>query len=242
LSLSLDNLLVIALIFSAFRIPVELQRRVLVWGLWGALTLRGLLIATGAGLVNRFQWILYLFGAFLLFTGIRILFGREPRPDPEKNPLLRLTRRFYPVAPGLDGQKFLTRWQGRTALTPLALVLLAVESSDLIFALDSVPAVFSVTRNTFILFSSNALAIIGLRSLYFLLASAMDRFRFLPAGIALVLGFVGTKMLLDPHDAPPRWFQCVIPASTSLFVIVGIIAGAIFLSLLRPRPNRSAAP
>jgi len=235
LSLSLDNILVIALIFSAFQITPELQRRVLVWGLGGAVVMRGLLIGVGAGLVQQFHWVLYVFGGFLLVTGTRMFVSKKLAVVPEKNPLLRLVRKLFPVAPMLDGQKFFTRWEGRRALTPLALVLLLVESSDLLFALDSVPAIFSVTQKAFIIFTSNVFAILGLRSLYFLLAGAMQRFRHLPAGLALVLVFVGVKMLLDPQDRPPQWFQVAIPTAVSLLVIAGIPAGAIGWSLLASR-------
>ena len=147
------------------------------------------------------QWILYLFGAFLLFTGIKMLFV-ETEVHPEKNRVIRWARKLYPVRPQLDGQKFMTVWQGRKALTPLALVLLMVETTDLIFALDSIPAIFAVTTKPFIVFTSNVFAILGLRSLYFVLAGAIDYFRYLKVGLSLVLVFIGVKMLLDPHDQP----------------------------------------
>ena len=196
LSLSLDNVLVIALVFGAFQVAPEYQRRVLVWGILGALVMRGTMIGAGAALVQRFQWVLYVFGAFLMITGARMLFTRPTPVEPEKNLVIRLARRWFPVAPALDGQKFLTRVQGRLALTPLMLVLLLVETSDLIFAVDSVPAVFAITQKAFIVFTSNVFAVLGLRSLYFLLANAMGRFRHLKTGLAAVLVLVGVKMLL----------------------------------------------
>jgi tellurite resistance protein TerC len=238
LSLSLDNILVIALIFSAFRIPAELQHRVLVWGIIGAVTMRGIMIAIGAELVRNFSWVLYVFGAFLVFTGVKMLLAKHGDLDREKNPVLRLARKFFPVTPGLDGQNFFSRLDGRFALTPLALVLLLVETSDLLFAVDSVPAVFSITRKAFIVFTSNVFAILGLRSLYFLLAGAIGRFRYLKPGLSVVLVFVGVKMLLDPHDHEPRWYQWEISTEISLLVILLILSVSITLSVLvRPKKN-----
>ncbi len=232
LSLSLDNILVIALIFQAFRVPEEWQYRVLVWGVIGAIAMRGVMIAIGAELVQNFNWILYVFGAFLVFTGVKILFQKHSEVSQENNPVLRLARKIFPVAPGFEGQNFFTRLNGKFALTPLALVLLLVETSDLLFAVDSVPAVFSVTRKAFIVFTSNVFAILGLRSLYFLLAGAIGRFRYLKAGLSLVLVFVGIKMLLDPHDHEPAWYQFKISTAISLLVILLALSAAITLSVL----------
>jgi len=231
LSLSLDNILVIALIFTAFQVPPVLQRRVLVWGILGALAMRGAMIGVGTELVHHFHWTLYVFGAFLVLTGIKMLCAKKETVAPEKHPLLQFVRKIYPVAPQLDGQKFFTRWNGRRALTPLALVLLVVETTDLLFAVDSVPAVFAVTQKAFIVFTSNVFAILGLRSLYFLLAGAIAMFRFLTAGLSLVLVFVGVKMLIAPHNQVPRWFQYEIPTTSSLLVIAGILTLAIGLSI-----------
>src|SRR6266542_1425715 len=164
LSLSMDNVFVIALIFAYFRVPSEYQHRVLYWGILGALVMRGAMIGVGVALISRFDWILYLFGAFLLYSGVKMMFVTT-EVDPEKDRVVRLARKLYPVAPALDGHKFLTIWQGKRALTPLALVLLMVETTDLLFAVDSVPAVFAVTRKPFIVFTSNVFAILGLRSL-----------------------------------------------------------------------------
>jgi tellurite resistance protein TerC len=238
LSLSLDNLLVIALIFAAFRVPSEFQRRVLVWGILGALVMRGTMIGVGAALVQNFSWVLYVFGVFLVITGAKMFFAKPEAVEPEKNPVVRFARKLFPISAALDGQKFLTRLNGRAALTPLALVLLLVETTDLIFAVDSVPAVFAVTQKAFIVFTSNVFAILGLRSLYFLLAGALGMFRYLKVGLSIVLIFIGTKMLLDPHDHAPQWFQAKIPTTTSLLVVAAILAIAIALSLTAARREK----
>ncbi len=264
LSLSLNNILVIALIFAWFRVPIQFQHRLLFWGILGALVMRGVMIAAGVELINQFNWVLYVFGAFLVFTGIKMLFSGEETVQPEKNLALRLARKCFTFSPDLDGQKFFTRLRGRSletfsqakpspasgagpvgehsgaakarldgrfALTPLALVLLLIETTDLIFAVDSVPAVFSVTRKAFIVFTSNVFAIIGLRSMYFLLAGALGYFRYLKIGLSFVLAFIGVKMLLDPHDRPPQWFQFEIPTGVSLLVVAAILSVAIALSV-----------
>ena len=240
LSLSLDNILVIALVFAAFRVPPEFQRRVLVLGIVGALVMRGAMIGAGAALVQHFKWVLYLFGGFLVLTGARMLFTRPEPVKPEKNLVIRLVRKLFPVAPALDGQNFLTRLNGRLALTPLLLVLLLVETTDLIFAVDSVPAVFAITQKAFIVFTSNVFAVLGLRSLYFLLADAIGRFRHLKIGLAVVLVLVGIKMLLDPHDHAPQWFQVKIPTTVSLSAIALVLAAAIGFSLGAKPKTRSA--
>jgi tellurite resistance protein TerC len=193
--------------------------------------MRGAMIGVGAALVQNFNWVLYVFGVFLVITGAKMLFARQEAVEPEKNPVIRFARKLFPISPKMDGQKFLTRLNGRAMLTPLALVLLMVETTDLIFAVDSVPAVFAVTQKAFIVFTSNVFAILGLRSLYFLLAGAIGMFRFLKAGLSVVLVFVGAKMLLDPHDHAPQWFQTKIPTATSLLVVAAILAIAIALSI-----------
>jgi tellurite resistance protein TerC len=241
LSLSLDNILVIALIFGAFQISPPYQRRVLVWGILGALAMRGIMIGVGAALVQHFKWVLYVFGVVLMVAGAKTLFGRPEAVNPERNPVIRIARKLFPISPTPDGQKFFTRINGRRALTPLMLVLLLVETTDIIFAVDSVPAVFAVTQQAFIVFTSNVFAILGLRSLYFLLAGAMGRFRFLKAGLSLVLIFVGAKMLLDPHDHPPRWPQTKIPTGASLLVIALMVLGAIGFSLAAARRAKGKA-
>ena len=232
LSLSMDNVFVMALIFAYFKIPGRYQHRVLYWGILGALVMRGLMIGLGLALVSRLHWILYLFGAFLIYSGIRMLLV-ETEVEPEKNRVIRLARKLYPVTPELDGQKFVTVWNGRLALTPLALVLLMVETTDLIFALDSIPAVFAVTTKPFIVFTSNVFAILGLRSLYFVLANAITYFRYLKYGLPLVLAFTGVKMLLAPPDSGPvYWFQVDIPVSIALSVVAAIILLSIGLSAI----------
>jgi tellurite resistance protein TerC len=231
LSLSMDNVFVIALIFAYFRIPREHQHRVLYWGILGALIMRGLMIGLGIALVTTVDWVLYLFGAFLLYSGIRMLFV-QTEVHPENNRVVRWVRKLYPVTPELYGQRFTARWDGRIALTPLALVLVMVETTDLLFAVDSIPAVFAVTRKPFIVFTSNVFAILGLRSLYFLLAGAIGYFRYLKYGLPLVLVFMGVEMLLDPHDRlPPLWFQVDVPTSVSLLVVAGILLISVVLSV-----------
>ncbi len=240
LSLSVDNVFVIVLIFASFRIPPELQHRVLIWGVLGALVMRGLMILLGVALINRFEWLLYVFGAFLLVTGIRMLVEKSGGGDPAKGLIARIVRGIFPVAPDFDGQKFFTRINGRRMMTPLLLVLIVVETADLIFAVDSIPAIFGVTRKPFIVFTSNVFAILGLRSLYFALAGAIGMFRYLKAGISLVLVFIGVKMLIDPHDSPPRWFQYDIPDTLALASVVGIIAMSILVSIIVTRREAAA--
>lgn len=238
LSLSMDNVFVIALIFGYFRIPAQYQHRVLFWGILGALIMRGAMIGAGVALILAMSWILYVFGVFLIYTGIKMLLV-ETEVHPEKNRFIRLARKLYPVTPHLDGQKFITVWNGRRALTPLALVLIMVETTDLIFAVDSIPAIFAVTTKPFIIFTSNVFAILGLRSLYFLLAGAIGYFRYLKVGLSLVLVVIGLKMLLDPHDRPePLWFQVEIPVSVSLLTVGVIILAAIVLSVLVARREK----
>ena len=238
LSLSMDNVFVIALIFSYFQIPAKYQHRVLFWGILGALIMRGVMIGAGVALIAMLDWILYVFGAFILYTGIKMFFV-DTKVDPEHNPVLKLARRLYPITPHLDGQRFFTTWAGKRALTPLALVLLMVETTDLIFAVDSIPAIFAVTTKPFIVFTSNVFAILGLRSLYFVLAGAIGYFRYLKAGLSLVLVLIGVKMLLDPHDRqPPLWFQVEIPVVVALLSVAGIILTSIVLSITAERREK----
>ena len=225
LSLSMDNVFVIALIFAYFRVPSEYQHRVLFWGILGALVMRGLMIWAGVELVQRFEWMLYLLGGFLILTGIKMVVGGEEEVHPERNLAIRLARKFFPVSSQYDGQRFLTQFNGRRALTPLALVLLMVETTDLIFALDSIPAILGVTRNPYIVFTSNVFAILGLRSLYFVLAGAIEYFRYLKIGLAAVLAFIGAKMLI----AHTR-FQ--VSTVVSLWVVAGIILISIVVSVI----------
>ena len=238
LSLSMDNVFVIALIFTYFRVPLQFQHRVLFWGILGALVMRGALIAVGAAIIQQFAWTLYLFGAFLVFTGIKMMFVSDEGVHPEKNPVLRLAKRFFPVTPEFHGQKFSLREHGKLVLTPLALVLLMVETTDLIFALDSIPAIFAITTKPFIVFTSNVFAILGLRSLYFVLAGAIDYFRYLKVGLSLVLVFIGVKMLIDPHGHDPKWFQVKIESAMSLTIVGVIIATSMAMSVMAGRREK----
>lgn len=231
LSLSMDNVFVIAIIFTHFAIPTQYQHRVLFWGILGALVMRGVMIWLGVELIQRFNWLLMALGAFLIFSGLKIVFTREQEPNPEKNLAVRLTRKFFPVTSHLDGQKFLTHMNGRIALTPLALVLVLVETTDLIFALDSIPAIFAITTDSFIVFTSNVFAILGLRSLYFVLAGAIKYFRYLKAGLSVVLVFIGVKMVTIKSS-----FH--IPTPLSLGIVVLIIAGSILASVIVTRREK----
>lgn len=244
LSLSMDNVFVIALIFSFFRVPSQYQHRVLFWGILGALVMRGAMILAGAALIERFQWTLYVFGAFLVITGIKMLFSKEEGVEPEKNPVIRLARKCFPVSNQFHGQHFTVVVNGKRLLTTLALVLIMVETTDLIFALDSIPAIFAVTTKPFIVFTSNVFAILGLRSLYFVLAGAIGYFRYLKIGLSVVLVFVGAKMLLAPHggeDEPHHWFQMEIPINVSLLVVGAIITTAILLSVVAAQREKKNA-
>lgn len=196
LSLSMDNVFVIALIFGYFQVPAIYQHRVLFWGILGALVMRGIMIFAGAALVRHFDWTLMIFGVFLIFSGIKLLVTREESVEPGKNILVRLAQRVFPISAAYDGHHFITQIHGRRMLTPLFLVLVMVEGTDLIFALDSIPAIFGITTKEFIVFTSNVFAILGLRSLYFVLAGAIDYFRYLKFGLSLVLVFIGAKMLV----------------------------------------------
>jgi tellurite resistance protein TerC len=235
-SLSVDNIFVIVLIFSYFRIPDKYQHRVLFWGIIGALVMRGGMIAAGAFLIERFHWIIYVFGAFLVFTGIRMAMHDETDIEPEANPVLRLVRRIVPVTHDYRGQGFFVKEApkrgeaARIMATPLFVVLVLVETTDLIFAVDSIPAIFAVTKDPFLVYTSNVCAILGLRSLYFLMAGVIDKFYLLKLGVAVVLTFVGVKMLLGS--------VYVIPIHISLLVIVGILAASVAASMAFPRKAR----
>jgi tellurite resistance protein TerC len=221
LSLSMDNVFVMALIFGYFRVPLAYQHRVLFWGILGALVMRGIMIGVGAALVQQFKWTLMIFGAFLVFSGIKMLFSKEEGVDPEKNVVMRLARKWLPISPVFDKHHFLTVINGRRMLTPLALVLVMVETTDLVFALDSIPAIFGITTKEFIVFTSNVFAILGLRSLYFVLAGAIEYFRYLKFGLSLVLVFIGAKMLLplSVHISTPVSLGIV---GTILLISVGV--------------------
>jgi tellurite resistance protein TerC len=230
LSLSMDNVFAIAVIFTFFSIPSALQHRVLFWGILGALIMRGIMIGVGAAMVHKFHWLLYVMGGFLIFTGIKMTMAKDEGVHPDTNPVIRLVRRFFPVSSQLDGQKFLTRIEGRRALTPLSLVLVLVETTDLVFAVDSIPAIFAVTQETFIVFTSNVFAILGLRSLYFVLSGAISYFRYLKFGLSIVLVFIGVKMLVA------IWYE--IPTIVSLGgvgLIIGIAMGASIIAAWREK-------
>ena len=222
-SLSLDNIFVIAMILSYFRVPLVLQHRVLFWGILGAVVLRGVMIALGVALINRFDWVTYLFGAFLLYSAARMLLLRHETVEPGQNPLVRMARRIVPVTDHFHGHHFVVRVDGKLMATPLLLALLLVESSDVMFAVDSIPAVFAVTREPFIIFTSNIFAILGLRSLYFVLASYMQKFRYLKSALVFVLAFVGVKMILSNHYH--------IPDFASLAIIFGILLVGVIASV-----------
>jgi len=225
-SLSADNIFVFLLIFSFFRVPPEYQHRVLFWGILGALVMRATMIGVGAALLERFHWLIYVFGAFLAWTGLRMAAHQKSEVDPSDNRVVKLFRRFVPVTDHLHGHRFFVREGGKLLATPLFLVLLVIESTDVIFALDSVAAIFAVTTDPFIVYTSNVLAILGLRSMYFMLADALGKLRFLRAGLSLILTFVGAKMLLSS--------LVTVPPTLSLAVIGIILAVTVGASLLLP--------
>jgi tellurite resistance protein TerC len=232
-SLSVDNIFVFALIFGYFAVPAKYQHRVLFWGVVGALVMRAGFIAAGAALLESFSWTVYVFGGFLLLTGLRMARQREDHVDPSRNPLLRLLRRRVPMTDGYEGQRFFIRRAGRVLATPMLAVLLVVETTDVVFAVDSIPAIFAVTEEPFLVFTSNAFAILGLRALYFLLAGMITRFAYLKVGLAAVLAFVGLKLLLTHVVHLPIWL--------SLGVIAAILGTALVASLVRP-PAREVPP
>jgi len=223
-SLSVDNIFVFILIFSYFAVKEQYQHKILFYGILGALIMRGIFIFAGVTLINRFHWIVIIFGGFLLFTGIRMLFHEETEVDPEKNVVVKFFRRFLPVTNSLQGDKLIIRQNRRLYATPLLLVLLIVESSDLIFAADSIPAILAISKHTFIVYTSNIFAILGLRSLYFAIAAIMGFFRYLKVGLAFVLTFVGLKMLAS-------YFHYEIPIITSLGIIISILLASILASV-----------
>lgn len=232
-SLSIDNVFVWAVIFSYFAVPRKYQFRVLFWGIFGALVLRAMFIFAGVALLERFDWILYVFGAFLLFTAWRIYRHDEAEVHPENNPILRFVQRVVPSTPELDGQKLFTRKHGRLLATPLFAVLILVETTDVVFAVDSIPAILAVSREPFIVFSSNAFAILGLRALYFLLSGMQGRFRYLNAGLSIIMAFVGVKMLLAEIYHMPTWL--------SLSVITVVLGVTIWASLRAERRDEQLA-
>jgi len=217
------------MIFSYFRVPPAFQHRTLFWGILGALVMRGAMIAAGAALIARFEWVIYVFGALLVATAVKLLITRDDTVEPDRNPLVRLARKLYPVSPQFEGQRFFTQINGRRAVTPLFLVLLVVESTDVLFAVDSIPAIFAITQDPFLVFTSNVFAILNLRSLYFALAAVIGKFRYLKLSLVFVLAFVGVKMLLSHHYG--------IPTLLSLGVIAGILIAGVLASIYGNRPS-----
>lgn len=249
LSLSVDNLFVFLLIFSYFRVPAEYQHRVLFWGVLGALVMRITMIFLGATLINQFHWIIYIFGAFLVYTGIKMFGHSDENANPEENPIVKLVTRFIPISRHYEGENFFTVQDGRRVGTLLLLVLIIVEVTDLVFAVDSIPAIFGITRDPFIVYTSNVFAILGLRSLYFLLAGVVQKFYYLKYGLAVVLTFIGVKMLLPaiPDAAHKLGYNLGIdehyfhiPINLSLGFVVTTLMAAVIFSLMFPRPAEPA--
>lgn len=228
LSLSVDNLFVFLLIFSFFKVPAKVQHRVLFWGVMGALVMRLTMIFVGAALINRFHWILYIFGAFLVYTGIKMFRQEDTDIQPEENPVVRVVTRYIPITRHYEGDHFFTRINGKLTGTLLLLVLVIVEVTDLVFAVDSIPAIFAITTNTFIVYTSNVFAILGLRSMYFLLAGVVEKFQYLRMGLAIVLTFIGVKMLIEA-------FHIVIPVWISLVVVGVVLLSSVGASILWPK-------
>jgi tellurite resistance protein TerC len=239
LALSVDNIFVFILIFRYFRVPPAFQHRVLFWGIFGALIMRGAMIGAGYLLIERFHWIIYVFGAVLVYSGIKMAKSDEVEIDPEHNPILKLVRKVVPLAPNYDGQRFFTTafWgtRHRRLATPLFVVLVMVETTDLVFALDSIPAIFAVTLDPFLVFTSNVFAILGLRSMYFLLAGVIERFHYLKLGLSVVLTFVGVKMLIT-------FFHIEVPIGASLGIVAGVLATSVVASLVFPQAEEPHAP
>ncbi len=225
-ALSVDNIFVFILIFSYFKVPSRLHHKILFWGILGALAMRATFILSGAALIRRFEWILYLFGAFLIYTGFKMLRQGEAEVEPGRNPVVRRFQKWVPMVADYSSGQFSIKQAGKRYATPLALVLITVETTDLMFATDSIPAIFGVTTDPFIVYTSNICAILGLRSMYFLLAAVVSRFAYLGAGISIVLMFIGAKMLLAD--------LCRIPIALSLAIVAAILSGSVILSLLRP--------
>lgn len=232
-ALSVDNIFVFVVVFAYFQVPQKYQHRVLFLGILGALILRGTLIGLGAALINQFEWIIYVFGAFLIYTAYKLATQEDEGVHPEKNPLINLVRRVFPVSPEFEGSKFFTRINGVLMATPLLIVLVVIETTDVIFALDSIPAIFAITTDPFIVFTSNVFAILGLRALYFLLAGVLGGFRYLKIGLSFVLGFVGVKMLVGAFEIVGIHIE--IPIGVSLGVIAITLTVAIVASIIVQR-------
>ena len=230
-SLSVDNIFIFLLIFSYFRVPALYQHKVLYWGILGALVMRAIFIAAGVTLIQKFHWLIYIFGGFLILTGIKMALEKEKKIHPERNPVLRLFRRFMPITSDYEGDKFLVKHEGRYFATPLFITLLIVETTDVIFAIDSIPAILAITLDPFIVYTSNIFAILGLRSLYFALAGIMQLFHYLHYGLSAILVFVGAKMLLA--------YIYKIPVDIALGVVAGFLLISVIASIIRPREAES---
>jgi len=232
-SLSADNMFVFAVLFNYFAVPPEYRRRVLFWGVLGAIVFRLTFILAGTALLKKFHWVIYIFGLIVIVSGIKLLLRKDEEIDPERNPVLRLARKFLPITPNYQGQKFFVRLSGKLYATPLTLVLLVVESTDIVFAVDSIPAIFAITRDPFIVFTSNVCAVLGLRALYFLLEGMMRLFRYLDEGLAVILVFIGVKMLVSEFYKIPTW--------VALGFVAVVLTITIALSLMAERRERIAA-
>jgi tellurite resistance protein TerC len=226
-ALSADNIFVFAVLFNYFAVPPEYRHRVLFWGVLGAIVFRLTFILAGTALLKKFHWVVYIFGIIVIVSGIKLLMRKDEEIDPERNPVLRLARRFLPITPNYHGQNFFVRLNGKFMATPLALVLLVVESTDIVFAIDSIPAIFAITRDPFIVFTSNVCAILGLRALYFLLEGMIRLFRYLDEGLAVILVFIGIKMLVSEFYEIPTW--------VALGFVAAVLAITIALSLMAER-------
>jgi len=226
-ALSVDNLFVFVIIFSYFAVPPEFQHRVLYWGVLSAVVMRAVFIVAGAALVAQFHWVLYLFGIFLIYTAVRLALQKEAEVHPERNPFVRYCRRFFPMTQSYEGSRFFVHRDGKRFITPLLLVLVMIETTDLAFATDSIPAIFAITRDPIIIYTSNISAILGLRTLYFVLANFMKKFRYLKSGLSVVLAFIGAKMLIE------HW--SFIPIHYSILIIFIILAVSIVLSIARKK-------
>ncbi|GAB3636262.1 TerC family protein [Hymenobacter arcticus] len=234
-ALSVDNLFVFLLIFTYFKVPAEYQHRILFWGVLGALVLRGLFIVAGAALLAKFHFLLYILGAFLVYTGVRMALsgGGDPEVDPDNNPVVRFLRRYLPITKQLDGGKFFTKRDGVRVATPLLVVLVMVETTDVVFAADSIPAILAISRDTFVVYTSNVFALLGLRALYFALASLMALFHYLSYGLALILIFIGGKLLVE--DFLREHFNLALPVPVSLGIVGALLLGSVGASLLWPK-------
>ncbi|HEX6161511.1 MAG TPA: TerC family protein [Thermoanaerobaculia bacterium] len=226
-ALSVDNIFVFVILFASFAVPKVYQHRVLFWGVLGAILMRAIFIGLGAALVSRFHWIMYVFGAILIYTGIKLMAEGEAEPHPEKNPIYKVARRFFPAVPEYHGKAFMIVKDGRRYATPLLLVLFAIEATDVVFAVDSIPAIFAITTDPFIVYTSNIFAILGLRAMYFLLAGIIDKFHYLKYGLALVLLFVGVKMIIA------EWYK--VPIGVSLGVVAALLGASVAASMIWPK-------